>query len=310
VALTRPEVEKGPYEIKAESCYLCGIKCHKNVYDDANGEAGPFRTKVDYEPFILLSSNLGLYDVDKALDLVALVDELAMDSISLGVSLSHVMEWNKRNPDSQVVGGLSYGDFDAIVEAVNAVAEGRLPEVGEGVLRFAMRTGSLDFGMQSKGVEFPAYVPHSNPGYPWALAGGHMSMRTFLLVILERETGMDYWVDAITNRGPMFLLDDMTGMCKFAALHPALVAEGLGIAAGLEVTADDLRGAIDRTQVRGYAIERRVGYEVEDYALPADAHQPARGSKLPYFNTPEFFEELRANVIAVFDERAETYGFV
>lgn len=309
VALTRPEVEKGPYEIKAESCYLCGIKCHKNVYDDVDGEAGPFRTKVDYEPFILLSSNLGLYDVDKALDLVALVDELGMDSISLGVSLGHVMEWNRRNPDRPLVDGLSYGDYDAIRAAVNAVSEGRLPEVGEGVLRLAMRTGSLDFAMQAKGVEFPAYVPHSNPGYPWALAGGHMSMKTFLLVILEKETGIDYWVDAITNRGPMFLLDDMTGMCKFAALDPVLVAEALGIAAGLEVTADDLRGAVDRTQVRGYATERRVGFEVEDYSLPADAHQPARGSKLPYFNTPEFFEELRSKVIDVFDERAAAYGY-
>lgn len=309
VALTRPEVEKGPYQIKAESCYLCGIKCHKNVYDDVDGEAGPFRTKVDYEPFILLSSNLGLYDVDKALDLVALVDELGMDSISLGVSLGHVMEWNRRNPDSPLVDGLSYGDYDAIHAAVNAISEGRLPEVGEGVLRLAMRTGSLDFAMQAKGVEFPAYVPHSNPGYPWALAGGHMSMKTFLLVILEKETGIDYWVDAITNRGPMFLLDDMTGMCKFAALDPTLVAEALGIAAGLEVTADDLRGAVDRTQVRGYASERRVGFEVEDYSLPADAHQPARGSKLPYFNTPEFFEELRSKVIDVFDERAAAYGY-
>jgi aldehyde:ferredoxin oxidoreductase len=310
VALTRKEVEKGPYEIKAESCYLCGIKCHKNVYDDVDGEAGQFRTKVDYEPFILLSSNLGLYDVDKALDLVALVDELSMDSISLGVSLGHIMEWNKRNPDNQFVDGLSYGDYDAIVAAIQAVAEGRLPEVGEGVLRFAMRTESLEFAMQSKGVEFPAYVPHSNPGYPWALAGGHMSMKTFILVILERETGMDYWVDAITNRGPMFLLDDMTGMCKFAALDPVMIAEALGIAAGLEVTADDLRGAVDRTWVRGYTVERRVGFEVEDYALPAEAHQPAPASKLPYFNTPEFFDELRTKVIAVLDERAEAYGYV
>ena len=310
VALTRKEVEKGPYEVKAESCYLCGIKCHKNIYDDANGEAGPFRTKVDYEPFTLLSSNLGIYDVDKALDLVALVDELAMDSISLGVSLGHIMEWNQRNPENQYADGLSYGDYDAIVAAVNAAAEGRLPEVGEGVLRFAIRTGSLDFAMQSKGVEFPAYVPHSNPGYPWALAGGHMSMKTFILVILERETGMDYWVDAITNRGPMTLLDDMTGMCKFAALDPVLIAEALGTAAGLEVTADDLREAVDRTWVRGYTIERRVGYEVEDYALPAEAHQPAPASKLPYFNTPEFFDELRTKVTAVLDERAETYGYV
>ena len=307
--LMRSSVEAGPYVIKAEGCYLCGIRCHKNVYDEADGEAGTFRTKVDYEPFILLSSNLGLYDPDRALELVALVDELGMDSISLGVTLGHIMEWNRRQPDDPLAGGISFGDYEAITEAIVAVAEGGLPEVGEGTLRVAKRTDSLAFAMQSKGIEYPAYVPHSNPGYPWALAGGHMSMRTFLLTILERETGLDYWVDAITNRGPLILLDDITGVCKFAVLNPDLQAEALAIAAGLQVSGDDLRAVVDRTWVRGYSVERRVGFEVEDYALPAEAHQPARGSKLPYFNTPEFFEELRRRVLATLDERSKAYGY-
>ena len=78
VALQRASVEAGPFVVKAESCYLCGIKCHKNVYDEqGDGEAGSFRAKVDYEPWALLSSNLGLYDQDEALDRVELVDQLA-----------------------------------------------------------------------------------------------------------------------------------------------------------------------------------------------------------------------------------------
>ena len=310
VALTRKEVEKGPYEIKAESCYLCGIKCHKNVYDDANGEAGPFRTKVDYEPFILLSSNLGLYDVDQALDVVALVDELAMDSISLGVSLGHIMEWNQRNPDNQYADGLSYGDYDAIIAAVHAVAEGRLPEVGEGALRFAMRTGSLDFAMQSKGVEFPAYVPHSNPGYPWALAGGHMSMKTFFLYVIEREIDVDYWVDAITNRGPLFLMDDITGLCKFAAVTPDVEAEALRIATGLDIRGDQLAQLVLDTFLRGYACERRVGFDADDYRLPAEAHEPMAGSELPHFNTPEFFDQVQRGVMTILDERATAAAYM
>ena len=99
-----------------------------------------------------------------ALELVALVDELGMDSISLGVTLGHIMEWNRRQPDDPLAGGISFGDYEAITEAIVAVAEGGLPEVGEGTLRVAMRTDSLAFAMQSKGIEYPAYVPHSNPG--------------------------------------------------------------------------------------------------------------------------------------------------
>ena len=76
--------------------------------------------------------------------------------------------------------------------------------------------------MHCKGVELPAYLPQTNPGYPWALAGGHMSMRTYILAIVERETDVDYWVDATVNRGPKFILDDITGMCKFSMITPEL----------------------------------------------------------------------------------------
>lgn len=311
VALRRASVEAGPFVVKAESCYLCGIKCHKNVYDEVGGgEVGAFRAKVDYEPWALLSSNLGLYDQDKALDRVELVDQLGMDSISLGVTLGFVMEHNRRNPDQAIAGGLSFGDAVATEHAIRAVGEGRLPDIGEGSLRLARRLGALEYAMQSKGVEYPAYLPHTNPGYPWSLAGGHMGMRTFLLAMIERETGLDYWVDAITNRGPMIMLDDITGLCKFAALDPETEAEALHLAAGLEVTGDDLRAVVGRTYLRGYASERRQGFTEADYVVPDDAHRPAEHSTLPQFNTPDFFAQLQERVLAVFDARAREEGFL
>ncbi|MDF1595847.1 MAG: aldehyde ferredoxin oxidoreductase C-terminal domain-containing protein [Acidimicrobiia bacterium] len=311
VALRRASVEAGPFTVKAESCYLCGIKCHKNVYDKrSDGEAGPFRAKVDYEPWALLSSNLGLYDQDTALDRVELVDQLGMDSISLGVTLGFVMEHNRRHPDQAIAGGLSYGDAAAAEEAILAVGEGRLPDIGEGSLRLARRLEALEYAMQSKGVEYPAYLPHTNPGYPWSLAGGHMGMRTFLLAMIERETGLDYWVDAITNRGPMIMLDDITGLCKFAALDPETEAEALHLAAGLEVTGDDLRAVVGRTYLRGYASERRQGFTESDYVVPDEAHMPAEHSTLPRFNTPDFFAQLQERVLAVFDARAREEGYL
>jgi len=75
--LVRETVEEGPFEVVAESCHRCGIRCHKNVHDTcADGTRGPFRAKLDYEPLDLLSSNLGIYDPDAACTLVQLVDEL------------------------------------------------------------------------------------------------------------------------------------------------------------------------------------------------------------------------------------------
>jgi aldehyde:ferredoxin oxidoreductase len=310
VPLLRPRVEDGPYVVKAEGCFLCGIRCHKNVYDEtAGGEAGPFRAKVDFEPITLLSSNLGIFDPDAALTFIEMTDELGLDSISLGVTLGYVMDHNQRHGGS-LCGGLSFGDVDGVAAAIRGVAAGELPEIGQGVKRLADQAGESAYAMHSKGVEYPAYQPHTNPGFPWALAGGHMSMRTFFLFVIERETDADYWVDAITNRGPLYLLDDITGLCKFANATPELEAEALGVAAGLEVSAHELEAAVMRTFLRGYACERRQGFAEADYRLPANAHEPMAGSELLFFNTAQFFTEVQSRVIETLDDRATAAGLL
>ncbi len=127
-------------------------------------------------------------------------------------------------------------------------------------------------------------------------------------MVIERETGLDYWVDAITNRGILYLMDDITGLCKFANLTAEHEAEALRIATGLDIDAAGLLDATRRTFLRGYAAERAQGFVEADYALPAEAHDDAPGMTLPYFNTPEFFTELRTRVNAIFDERAAAGG--
>lgn len=306
--LTRPAVEEGPYGVVAEGCYLCGIKCHKMVHD--GGDNGPFRAKVDYEPLALLSTNLGIFEPRDSLDLIALCDELGFDSISLGVTLGYAMEYNHRHPDAPIAGGLAYGDAAGAERAMREIAAGRNPELGQGTMRLAAATGDTAYAMHSKGLEYPAYQPQTNPAYPWALAGGHMSMRTFFLLVLERETGLDYWVDAITNRGPLYTLYDITGLCKFANIPDDIQAEAIRAATGLDATLDDLYGAVLRTYLRGYAAERAQGFGEDDYVMPAEAHQPMQHDELPYFNTPEFFAELKERVLTTLDERAEAAGYL
>ncbi len=303
--LTRTSVQEGPYVVTAEGCYLCGIKCHKNVYNQTEeGDAGDFRAKVDYEPLALLSSNLGIYDADVALDLIELVDELGMDSISLGVTLGYAMEWNRRHPEATIAAGLAFEDPAATTETIERVAAGDLAEIGQGSLRLATQMGEPEYAMHSKGVEYPAYLPHTNPAYPWALAGGHMSMRTYLLALNERKTDVDYWVDATTNRGPRFMLDDITGLCKFSMLDPSVEADAIRIVTELDISGEDLLAVVDRTFVRGYANERRRGFELEDYSMPADAFKPIEHSTVPQFVTEEFFNEFRGRVMEILDERA------
>jgi aldehyde:ferredoxin oxidoreductase len=107
----------------------------------------------------------------------------------------------------------------------------------------------------------------------------------------------------------MILMDDITGLCKFAKLSPETEAEALRIAVGLDITGDQLADVVMKTFLRGYANERRQGFDVDDYRLPSDAHGPMGESGLEVFNTPEFFAELRERVIEKLDRQAAEAGF-
>ncbi|MDP7274910.1 MAG: aldehyde ferredoxin oxidoreductase C-terminal domain-containing protein [Planctomycetaceae bacterium] len=305
-ALHRQSVqESGQFIVKDESCYRCGIKCHKNIYDAVDGQAGKFRGKLDYEPLNLLASNLGIYDADQACTIVELVDELGMDSISCGVSLSYAMEFNRRHADDgqALAAGPWFGDFESILAAVNSLGAGQDDLIGQGVLRMSERLGEPGYAMHCKGLELPAYLPQTNPGYPWALAGGHMSMRTFLLLLFEGETSMDYWVGAITepNRGLVQLPFDMVGICKFAGVGAPQMATAVSELTGLEVTPETISEMTVRTFLRGYRLEKLQGMTRDDYVLPGESHREYPNIDLPYFVTEEFFSELQEKVMTIFD---------
>ncbi|HKA52995.1 MAG TPA: aldehyde ferredoxin oxidoreductase C-terminal domain-containing protein, partial [Candidatus Binatia bacterium] len=313
VALYRKTVESdGNYFIKDESCFKCGISCHKNIYaaEEENGrrKPGKFFTKFDYEPLDLLTINLGIYDQQQALEIVELVDQLGFDSISLGVTLGYIMDYNQRHSQQPIVQGLSFGDFHTACRVIEQTAAGRLPEVGQGVKRLSEKLGETAYAMHCKGLELPAYLPETNPGYPFAIAGGHMSMRTFLLLVFDGKTDMDYWVDAIVNKGPYYTRDDVLGLCKFAGAPDQVIEPVFKDLYGVAVTREEMVQAVQRTYLRGLLLERKQGTTPDDYVLPARVYQHNPNVQLPHFITPEFWQELRRRVLQAFEAQIESYG--
>lgn len=313
VTLFRDSMEHAPdYLIKDESCFKCGISCHKNIYaaEPANGrrKAGRFYAKFDYEPLDLLTINLGIYDHQQALDIVELADQLGFDAISLGVTLGYIMDYNRQHADHPILDGLAFGDFDAACRIIERTAAGEIPVVGHGVKRLAEALGDTSYAMHCKGLELPAYLPETNPGYPFAIAGGHMSMRTFLLLVFEGKTELDYWVEAIVNRGIYYTRDDLLGLCKFAGTPDSVLVPSFKALYGVEVTQDDMQHATQRTYLRGLLLERNQGTTVDDYVLPARTYERNANVQLPHFITPEFWDALRARVFEAFDEQIATYG--
>ena len=294
------------FVIKAESCFRCGINCHKNVYESAaEGRAGSFRAKFDYEPLNLLSTNIGVDDPHQVWPLVALVDRLGMDAISVGTTIAYVLDYNERHPDAPILNGARFGDAAGVAELIEQAGTGLCPEVGRGVKRLSDALGEGGYAMHVKGLELPAYLPDTNPGYPWAIAGGHMSMATYMLLALEGDTSVEYWTKAITERGLYVVRDDLLGLCKFAMLNIDQAPQALAHEVGLEINKDELLAAVRRAFIRALWLERKQGYVREDYTLPSqvfDRPNPALKLSSPPFITRQFFDELSRRVWAVFDK--------
>ena len=300
------------YVIKDESCFQCGIACHKNIYavQEENGwrKAGKFFTKFDYEPLDLLTINLGIYGQQEALELVELADQVGFDSISLGVTLGYAMDYNRQHPQHTILDGVTFGDFAGTCRLIQAAAAGEVPALGRGVKQLAESVGEPAYAMHCNGLELPAYLPETNPGYPFALAGGHMSMRTFLFLVFEGKTDLDYWVDAIVNRGIYYTRDDLIGLCKFAGTPDRVITPAFRDLYGVELSSEDMMHATQRTYLSGLLLERKQGTTLDDYVLPERAYQPNPHVQLPHFITPAFWHTLRERVLQAFDAQIASYG--
>ena len=304
--LFRSRVEQ-EFEIKSEACYRCGITCHNNIHErNADGSPGKFLAKFDYEPLNLLGTNLGLHEAAQAAALIHLCDNYGMDAITTGVTVSYVLSYNQRHPEKPLLNGAHFGDFDKIHDLVKQAGLGQLPAIGHGVKRLSESTGETDYAYHVKGLELPAYQPETNPGYAWAIAGGHMSMGTYGMLAREGKTDLGSWIDAITRDKLQIVGFDMIGLCKFFdivnGIGTDMVVDCLAAEHGLKVTREELQAAVKRAFLRGLVLEQRQGYGKQEYCLPAEVTaQPNRNITLPDLTTPEFLAELETGVWEIFD---------
>lgn len=308
--LFRENVEP-QFVIKSEACFRCGITCHNNVHEKKeDGSAGRFLAKFDYEPLNLLSTNLGIHDARKATSLIHLADNYGMDSISLGVTISYVLSYNERHPEQPLLNRARYGEYDKIRELVEQAGQGKLPEIGQGSKRLSESTGETSYAYHVKGLELPAYQPETNPGYAWAIAGGHMSMGTYGLLTREGKSDIESWVEGITRTKLQIVGFDMIGLCKFfditKGICTQMVVDCIKSEFDMDVTAEDIAAAVRRAFLRGLALELRQGYEKDEFCLPAEVwERPNPNLKLPNITSPEFTAELQKRVWEVFEPELE-----
>ena len=300
-----PENVAKTADIRSEGCFRCGIRCHNNIHRKGqDNEKGEFLAKFDYEPLNLFGANIGILDTLKVCELIQLADNLGMDAISLAPTIAYILDYNERHPDHPLLNAATFGDFEKVKELVQQTGRGDCGEIGHGVKRLSEHVGETDYAIQVKGLELPAYLPETNPGYAWSIAGGHMGMGTALAYAKDGDISLDYWVNAITKTGLLQVGYDMMGLCKFigVASNHELIVGAIKGATGLDISQEELESAVRNAYLLGLALERKQGFGEEDYTLPAQVfNSPNANVQIPNFVTREFFDQLKTRVWEVFN---------
>ncbi|MBW2383950.1 MAG: aldehyde ferredoxin oxidoreductase family protein [Deltaproteobacteria bacterium] len=139
------------------SCIHCPVTCGRDVELEGIGRVkGP-----EYETVALLGTNLEIGDLKRVSEWNYHADDLGMDTISLGGTLSFAMELQERG---MLEVGVSFGDPAGVTELIQDIGHrrGLGNELAEGSKRMSEKYGGKDFAMHVKGMELSAYDPRGS----------------------------------------------------------------------------------------------------------------------------------------------------
>ena len=108
-----------------------------------------------------MGSNLEISDLKKVSEWNYLADDLGMDTISLGATLSFAMELGEKG---MLDVNVHFGDPAGVSELIRDIAHrhGVGNELAEGTKRMSEKFGGQEFAMHVKGMELSAYDPRGS----------------------------------------------------------------------------------------------------------------------------------------------------
>lgn len=155
------------YWKESAACFGCGIGCTKIAQHKKYGYRidGP-----EYETIFAVGSNCGVTDREAIIEVNYLCDDYGIDTISVGVIISFVMELYQRGMVTAAeLGGIEakFGSGEALVALTKKICtgEGIGQKLQHGVREFSKNyPGSEAFAMHVKGLELPGYLPRAAKG--------------------------------------------------------------------------------------------------------------------------------------------------
>ncbi len=284
-------VLKEKYLIRAKSCFGCPIACGRltRVDDPVYGGEGE---GPEYETIAALGSACGVGNLAAITKANYLCNELGLDTISIGATISCAMELYEKGylPEKDAGMPLRFGDADAMIEMVRLAGrrEGFGDLLAEGSYRLAEKYGHPEFAITAKKLEFPGYDPRGSKGMGLLYATSNIGASHMAGDLAYSEVfGVPEKTDPLTTRDKprliklfedAFAVIDATGLCVFLSvrylfdpsinLWPARLTRMMNYATGAGYTEETLLRAGERI----FNLERlfllKAGFSKADDTLP------------------------------------------
>jgi len=280
------------------TCHSCPVACKKEVEVNVHHKGQDMNVRMEsyeYESAWALGPNSMTDDRDKVAVMIDRCNDMAVDTIEAGNTLSMAME---ATDEGLIDEGIDWGDADRMIDMIEEIAhrENDLADsLAEGGRRAAEAFGDADISMTVKGQAIPAYDPRTVKGmaigYATSNRGAcHLRGYTPAAEIL----GIPEKVDPMAWEGKgelaatfqdLHAISDSFDICKFNAFAEGIeeyVLQYNGMT-GLDVTEDDLLKAGERIWNLERYYNNLVGFDGADDSLPprfvagSDKAIPAQG---------------------------------
>ncbi len=287
------EVMLENYLDKDTTCLKCPVACGKDYVIKGSKWDGNKWKMPEYESIFSLGTMLGISDPGAIHRANQLCDELGLDTISAGVTLSLAFECYERNliKESDTGRELAWGDAEAMLALLEDMAHRRGfgDSLAEGGRRLAAQIGgeAPNFLYAARGLELPAHSARAlkgmSIGYATGTRGGsHHDTRPTLQYAADHDnTSVEGKPEFAVRTQNYTALGDSLTQCRFTSErgYGAMVNDNfskmLNLVTGWDTSAEELEEAGERICNLERAFQVREGTNRSSDMLPHRVmHEP------------------------------------
>jgi len=274
------------YQDRDTACHGCILACGKNVKIDRGEYRGKSVKMPEYETLYSMGAMNDNSDIMSIIIGNHLCDEMGIDTISMGVTLSFVAECIERGiiTESDLGGTVKFDNGEVIADLISKTVkrEGIGAYLAMGSRRIAKHFGGDAYKClyEVQGLEIAGHSARGLRGMSLAYAtstrgGSHHDARPDYANHADPSLGFETIPDYVMNSNYFTCLGDSLVVCRFieeGMMNPPAVSEDmaafLNYITGWNLTADDLKIIGERIYNLERLINTKRGVSRKDDILP------------------------------------------